>query len=300
MDEQNTPKTYYLDPGKGTKTAECPHYSNYLDGRDIPSSFIIPPKGHVLVGFDFEPFGTGKYDGKIVARFEKIGFGERLRQNIWRYLASVAIIVLIGMILYTVFNRPDQELILAENENITIENNDFEEEVPVTSYPEVVVIPEDALETSADTIDALDAVAGESVIEKGIGEKAAEEIVQEGPSSQKPTEESVVEEKPAEKSITDTVPQLSDKELKALKAQFDKEFWDLIHQKDKRMTSYGKLFRKYNGQFKSKEFRYLTMTILRSASNFNTWSANLNRIPTDEIRNIRTIDDLKNKLEEYK
>ena len=48
-----TEKRYSIDPGKGKKMPGCP-YSIYEDGRDV-KDYIIPPKGHVFVGFKYDP-----------------------------------------------------------------------------------------------------------------------------------------------------------------------------------------------------------------------------------------------------
>ena len=59
-------KHYSIDPGKGKKMDGCP-YSIYEDGHDV-KEFIIPPKGFVFVGFQFDPNARNQiYDGKLTA-----------------------------------------------------------------------------------------------------------------------------------------------------------------------------------------------------------------------------------------
>ena len=84
------------------------------------------------------------------------------------------------------------------------------------------------------------------------------------------------------------------------KTQFKEEFWTLIHNQEKSMRTYHDLYSKYKGdKLRSKEFFYLYLTILENTSNFNAWKANLLRVPASEIKSIRTVSALEQKLEEY-
>ena len=283
MTNQKFTKTYFIDPGKGKKLPGCPSYSNYQDGRDVDYGFITPPYGHTFAGFKFEPFDSKNYDGKIVAQFEKIGVFNLLRQDFLKYLAALAVLVLFGTILFNFILRPQSERTPLMNLSVMAEE-----------------IEHEAFDIDAIDIDTIDLVDTSATISEPVIEEVAVDPtdVSETDVSEKEIEkeEFVVQEKPAEE-ISET-PEL-EPFSKEITAQFRKEFWELIHQQEKRMSAYGQLYRKYNGKVKGSEFTYLMLTILESGYDFNMWKANLNRIPADEIKSIRNINTLKEKLEEY-
>ena len=79
---------YFVDPGIGEKSPGCP-YTHYQDGRDV-KSFIIPPKGYELTGFNLEPYPETEkfYNGKIVAQFKKVPFSASIKRNLAKYLLT--------------------------------------------------------------------------------------------------------------------------------------------------------------------------------------------------------------------
>ena len=118
------------------------------------------------------------------------------------------------------------------------------------------------------------------------------EIVEE-----KAAETAPIQAKAEERISETTEPQLDSTELYT--AQFKEEFWALIHRQDKRMTEYGKLYRKYYGKVDGNEYHYLWITILGSTTRFKAWSEILNQVPSNEIKSIHTINALKQILEDY-
>ena len=103
-----TEKRYSIDPGKGKKMPGCP-YSIYEDGRDV-KDYIIPPKGHVFVGFKYDPDASNQiYDGKLTAEYSKEPFLTRLKSNIWMLVLVLAIALVIGIVIllaFSVFKDP--------------------------------------------------------------------------------------------------------------------------------------------------------------------------------------------------
>ena len=84
------------------------------------------------------------------------------------------------------------------------------------------------------------------------------------------------------------------------KEQFHEEFWDLIHNKESHMRTYGNLYRKYKSlNLKTREFYYLYLTILENTTAFSSWKDKLLNIPSDELKSIQSISALNEKLEEY-
>lgn len=82
-----------------------------------------------------------------------------------------------------------------------------------------------------------------------------------------------------------------------LNEMFKQEFWDLIHQGTKNINLYSELYNKYKGkQILNEEFEYLKQTILKNWKSFKKWNSKLTRIPSSELENIDTIDELTKRL----
>ena len=298
MANQGSNHIYFVDPGIGEKNPNCP-YSNYADGRDV-GMFIVPPVGYTLVGFKLEPYNTTDqfYDGKIVAQFKKRSFFSVLKQNFWSIIAAIIIITLSSLIAITFVNnskiQPEQQAKKALPEIEVTDTPIAVEEEIVQEEP--LVVQEEPLKE----------VEEEPVMQETVEEEPVEivkeepvEVVKEEPIEtvkEEPVKEEIVEEKPKEEVSKPSEAQPTPAEIKA---QFKKEFWNLIHRKEKRMSQYGKLYREYKGKVKGSEFNYLWLTILESTSDFKVWSHKLDQIPADEIKKVHTISQLTKKIEEY-
>lgn len=287
--------TYFVDPGIGEKTQNCP-YSNYADGRDV-EMFIIPPKGYILTGFKLEPYDTPDhfYDGKIVAQYEKTSFLYGLKQNLLKYIAALVIIVLVSLIAVSIVrqnmtqpeqlaqsSRPEPETIATPIVVDTIEESDT-----------IALLPDTVLYESEDTVGGMttEEIAQEEPTENIEEEPVKPDIIQEDT-----IKEESAKEKPIETVVETPEVQLTPAEIKT---EFKKEFWALIHHQEKRMSQYGKLYREYKGKVKGSEYNYLWLTILQSTSGFKVWNQKLNRIPADEIKDVNTISQLTRLIEEY-
>lgn len=272
---------FLVDPGIGEKSENCP-YSQFEDGRDV-EAYVYAPEGYEFTEFKFEPYdGDNKfYDGKIVAQYQKLSFMDTIRPNLGRYImiAVLAIIVIAALITF-IFGKPKTK-IDTPNEETT------PKEQTVTQTPEEPVT----------NVVAFDTVKEEAPVEQTVVESTPEAIPQEE-VKEEPKEEpkEKVVQAPVKEETT-AAPKLSEAELRT---QFKKEFWNLIYQKEKTMPVYGKLYRTYKNQVNCKEYTYLAYTILEDGVKFNSWSANLQRVPANEIKAVSTIDELKAKLQEYK
>ena len=291
---------YYVDPGIGEKSRGCP-YTFYKDGRDV-RRYIHPPRGYELTNFKFEPYdGDSFYDGKIVAQYKKMPLSKRVRKNPVAYLLSfLGIVGVLGVLAYYFINSQPTPVMPPKQQaksEVKVAPNDTtaQEQVSDSSLIAEVVVNEESEQKE---------IVQEEVIEEKIEEKVIEpvkeEIVQE---EVKPVEQAV---EPKEKEIA-TKPEPKPDPVQAAqptaelsKEQFRQEFWDLIHCQERNMRTYFALYNKYkNENLKSKEFYYLYLTILENSSAFNKWNANLVRVPADEIKTIRTISALTEKLEQY-
>lgn len=308
---------YYVDPGIGKKRSGCP-YTFFKDGRDV-RLYIQPPRGYELVDFKYEPFESDDfYDGKIVAQYKKLPFFIRLRKD--PVLLSVTVLCIIGVVggLYYYFNDSQHD---PATEMYPIRNIKTETDVLLDDTTQAQVDTSLAIIDTAMIVVDSSMIADTSMITEGIldtvpetEEIATEEVVVEEIKEETVTvkEEEIAPVKevvePKEK-VEEITPK---PELKAeptqeaqptetlTKEQFRQEFWSLIHHKETKMRTYGDLYRKYKDQnFKNKEFFYLYLTILENGYAFDAWKNNLLNIPDDELKSIRTISALTEKLEEY-
>lgn len=271
---------YLVDPGIGEKSDICP-YSGFEDGRDV-KAYIIPPDGYELSGFKFEPYDSPDhfYEGKVVAQFVKEkSFMEIARPHLWKYItALVAVIgIIVGLILFF-GNRKNHEVVYVEAESASTE-------VPATVDNSIKAIPTETVNTEnvTEEAEAQEAVAEQEAV-------AQQEVVKEEP---------VKEEVIKEENVQTDEQQFSQEEQEELNAQFKEEFWALIHNQEKNMALYGRLFRAYKDKVECAEFKYMVNFILRNTSDFRAWNENLLSIPSDEIKNVTTIDQLTTLMEEY-
>ena len=306
---------YYVDPGIGKRRSGCP-YSFYKDGRDIVR-YIRPPRGYELVDFKFVPYKSDDfYDGKIVAQYKKLPFFIRLFKDPVLFLVTFLGIfgVVAGLVYYFQNSQPDPSPEMLPLRNFKTETDilpvDTTAQAQVDTSLSIVdtsmIVIDTAMITDTsmitegilDTVPETEEIAVKEVVEEEIKEKT--EIVKEETA---PIEEVV---KPKENEVAPKPELKSEPTQEAqptevlTKEQFKREFWDLIHHKETKMRTYSNLYRKYKDQnFKNKEFFYLYLTILENSYAFDAWKNNLLNIPDDELRSIRTINALTEKLEEY-
>lgn len=295
---------YYVDPGIGTKSPSCP-YTNHEDGRDV-FSYVYPPKGYELTGFKLEPYVSDKfYDGKIVAQYEKKTFSDKLSENLWMYiLAAIAFIGVLAVLAFYVFDfprKPSPTQQVKPSVSSFIVDTPVQEQVsdtPINSETNLIV--EDVKENVIDETPETEEVAVEEVAKEETTEPVKEEIAQEEPTpiekTAEPQEKAIVE-----KSEPEPVATQEEQPTEVLtKEQFHEEFWDLIHNKESHMRTYGNLYRKYKSlNLKTREFYYLYLTILENTTAFSSWKDKLLNIPSDELKSIQSISALNEKLEEY-
>ena len=296
---------YYVDAGIGRKSQSCP-YTHYQDGRDV-FSYVYPPKGYELTGFKLEPYESDKfYDGKIVAQYEKKTFSDKLSENLWMYiLAAIAFIGVLAVLAFYVFDfprKPSPTQQAKPSASSFIVDTPVQEQVsdtPINS--ETTLIVEDVKENVIDKTLETEEVVVEEVAKEETTEPVKEEIAQEEATpiekTAEPQEKAIVE-----KSEPNPVATQEEQLTEVLtKEQFNEEFWDLIHNKESHMRTYGNLYRKYKSlNLKTREFYYLYLTILENTTAFSSWKDKLLNIPSDELKSIHSINALNEKLEEYK
>ena len=295
---------YYVDAGIGRKSQSCP-YTHYQDGRDV-FSYVYPPKGYELTGFKLEPYVSDKfYDGKIVAQYEKKTFSDKLSENLWMYiLAAIAFIGVLAVLAFYVFDfprKPSPTQQAKPSASSFIVDTPVQEQVsdtPINS--ETTLIVEDVKENVIDKTLETEEVVVEEVAKEETTEPVKEEIAQEEATpiekTAEPQEKAIVE-----KSEPNPVATQEEQLTEVLtKEQFNEEFWDLIHNKESHMRTYGNLYRKYKSlNLKTREFYYLYLTILENTTAFSSWKDKLLNIPSDELKSIKSISALNEKLEEY-
>ena len=294
---------YYVDAGIGRKSRSCP-YTHHKDGRDI-YRYIYPPKGYKLTGFKLEPYESDKfYDGKIVAQYEKKSFSDKLSENLWMYiLAAIAFIGVLAVLAFYVFDfprKPSPTQQAKPSASSFIVDTPVQEKVSDTPINgENTIIVEDIEENVIDEIPETEEVAVEEVTEETtepVKEEIAKEEVKPIEKTAEPKEKEIVE-----KSEPEPVATQEEQPTEVLtKEQFHEEFWDLIHNKESHMRTYGNLYRKYKSlNLKTREFYYLYLTILENTTAFSSWKDKLLNIPSDELKSIQSISALNEKLEEY-
>ena len=224
---------------------------------------------------------------KTVAQFEKTSSTAKPKHNFWRYLAAVAVLVVFGLILTTLFSQTKSYMAQMTQIRQTV----LLDEVGVTDFA-IVAMDTIEMDDSIDSVGAIDNTLQESFAQNDTTIIVKDEIVEE-----KAAETAPFQAKAEERISETTEPQLDSTELYT--AQFKEEFWALIHRQDKRMTEYGKLYRKYYGKVDGNEYHYLWITILGSTTRFKAWSEILNQVPSNEIKSIHTINALKQILEDY-
>ena len=114
---------YYVDPGIGEKSRNCP-YSFYKDGSDI-WSFITPPEGYELTNFIFMPYEEDKfYDGEIVAQYKKKPILPKIKRNALYILIFLGIIGIWGILAHRFFNsRHEPATIMSSIQNPNTESS---------------------------------------------------------------------------------------------------------------------------------------------------------------------------------
>ena len=244
-----------------------------MEGQQHPNTNSIDPE-------------QGKEE-KTVAQFEKTSSTAKPKHNFWRYLAAVAVLVVFGLILTTLFSQTKSYMAQMTQIRQTV----LLDEVGVTDFA-IVAMDTIEMDDSIDSVGAIDDTLKESFAQNDTTIIVEDEIVEE-----KAAETAPFQAKAEERISETTEPQLDSTELYT--AQFKEEFWALIHRQDKRMTEYGKLYRKYYGKVDGNEYHYLWITILGSTTRFKAWSEILNQVPSNEIKSIHTINALKQILEDY-
>lgn len=274
-------KHYSIDPGIGEKMEGCP-YSTFEDGHDV-QEYIIPPKDYDFVGFKFEPLPNNQiYDGKLVAQYEKSPIQHRLSSNVWKILLPAIILVVAAIVILlavSIFRHPSK---------------------PKASKPKVV----ETVTLVSDSTEVTDSVAEAEKTEPAPAmtpeENATEQKKVEPQPAEKPAEKPVEKPaekpeevaKPVEKPTVPATPQPADTQ----EAQFMNEFWTLIHQRTILMDPYHELFVKYKGKASGDEYDYLRFVILKDYATFKSWSGKLRAVPVNELKDIKTVNELKKKL----
>ena len=244
-----------------------------MEGQQHPNTNSIDPE-------------QGKEE-KTVAQFEKTSSTAKPKHSFWRYLAAVAVLVVFGLILTTLFSQTKSYMAQMTQIRQTV----LLDEVGVTDFA-IVAMDTIEMDDSIDSVGAIDDTLKESFAQNDTTIIVKDEIVEE-----KAAETAPFQAKAEERISETTEPQLDSTDLYT--AQFKEEFWALIHRQDKRMTEYGKLYRKYYGKVDGNEYHYLWITILGSTTRFKAWSEILNQVPSNEIKSIHTINALKQILEDY-
>lgn len=287
---------YFVDPGIGEKSPGCP-YTLYQDGRDV-RSFIIPPKGYELTSFKLEPFPETEkfYDGKIVAQYQKIPISTSIKRNIGKYLLTTFSFLCVLAVLAFFFT----------NGKAKLSSQHSNPKADIATIPDDTLIQEQESDTSSVAVIINIEEPGEETIEtEEVAKEEKEEQEQEEQKEVLPIENTVElnnkenkEKEAAQESTTELEPKQESQPTATLtKEQFDQEFWDLIHHKEKSMKTYMSLYKKYKDlHLKTKEYYYLYLTILENTTAFAEWKSKLVRIPDDELQSINTIKELKQKL----
>lgn len=260
-----TEKRYSIDPGKGKKMPGCP-YSVYEDGRDV-KDYITPPKGHVFVGFRFDPDASNQiYDGKLTAEYVKEPFITRIKSNLWKLVLVLAIVVVIGIVILLVFSV-------------------FKDPKPSTPKPKEVKPKTEITNKKKEKKPAENAT---------IKPKQAEEAA---PVQTQSETKAPVEEQPA--AAISTVEQNTVNEPSQQPAAtdpnevFKREFWTLVHEKSGSMDAYTDLYNANKTKVAGEEFDYLRYTILKDYVTFKAWHDKLKKIPEKELNSIKTIEALR-------
>ena len=286
---------YFVDPGVGEKVPGCP-YTFFEDGRDV-RSFIIPPSGYELTDFKLEPYPEDTfYDGKIVAQYEKAPFSNTLNLKVLKYLLGIVIIGILAVLYFFIFKN-------YHNPQPTFQSS-LKPQDEITALPVDTLVQIQVADTSTTTEDASsEEIINEAFISDTIPTEVVvkEEVTIEEVAPFEKAAESK-EKEIVEKSEPNPVATQEEQLTEVLtKEQFNEEFWNLIHNKESHMRSYGNLYRKYKSlNLKTRESYYLYLTILESTTAFSTWKNNLLNIPSDELKSIHSINALNEKLEEYK
>lgn len=244
-----------------------------MEGQEHPNTNAIDP-------------GKGK-DGKTVAQSENTSSTAKPKHNFWRYLAAVAVLVVFGLILTTLFSQTKSYMAQISQ----IRQPILLDEVGITDF---AIVAMDTIEEN-DSIGFVEAI--DDTLKDSIAQNDTTTIVKDEIAEEKAAETAPIQEK-AEERISEAI-ELQLDSTKIYNDQFKKEFWALIHHQDRRMTEYGKLYRQYNGKVNGTEYNYLWITILSSTPKFKAWNEILNRVPSDEIKSIHTINALKEILEDY-
>ena len=315
-------KRYYIDPGIGKKKHNCP-YSCYEDGRDVKED-ILPPKGYVLKGFKHIPQSSDKrYDGKLIAEYEKAPFATRLKQNAAKYvlfalLVVVALIVLstLGVFSKSTKHETPQPTPIEVTKLDTVVKQDsvatdtLNEPMPVPTEtkqavaettPTQPVTPEKPSTPSVETPAAKTETETTTVTPEPPVEKTETPVVKtETPVAK--TETPVAKtETPVAKTETPSKPvennvQTAEATATGPAARFSQEFWKLIHKRNFNMDTYTNLYNKYRSSVRGEEIEYLRTTVLRNSAGFRQWKAKLASIPDDELESINSIDALNSKI----
>lgn len=251
-------KRYSIDPGKGKKMDGCP-YSVYEDGSDV-KEYIIPPKGYVFKGFQFDPDARNQiYDGKLIAEYAKEPLKQRFKNNLWMLILSIVIIAVVTLI-----------IILAAG---VFKKSESSPRPPKAS--QTVVQPKDT-----------------------IAQKDTKTTVKEKPITETPVVTQPTKEVPTATNSdkNDDTNQVTPPAANDPNTQFKQEFWSLIHQCTYPMDSYHDLYTNYKGKVECEEYNYLQYTILKDYVSYKAWHEKLKMIPTNELQSIKSIDELKQRI----
>lgn len=232
-------------------------YSIYEDGHDVVS-YIIPPKGYKFVGFKLVDLPNNQiYDGKLLAQYEREPISNLLAANLWKILLGVAAVAIIILI-----------IVLASGISRTPKQSPVKPAKPTELSPVVVdidTIISDTIPLVTDTIS--DSIQNDS---SGVILDLSDRIVVTEEPEQTPTDPNTA---------------------------FKQEFWALIHSRTIQMDPYDALYKQYRKEASGEEFEYLRLTILKDWATFKGWYNKLNKIPSNELQSIETVNQLIQKLD---
>lgn len=275
-------RRYSIDPGKGKKMAGCP-YSIYEDGHDV-EEYIIPPKGYVFVGFKFDPEASNQiYNGKLTAEYSKEPFNDRLKANLWKFVLAfviVAVIAIVSVLAAGVFKDPKPNRPTKETATV-VDNKDSKKDKEKKDKKKDKKEKKSRKERKKDK-------------EQKNKDNVAEQNTATAPVVQPQPVETIPEVKEAkeEQQKVEPQPQANDPNT-----QFKQEFWTLIHQRTIMMDPYDALYKEYKNKVEGEEYDYLRFTILKDYVSYKAWYEQLKKIPEDQLQSIKTVDELKKRIQ---
>ena len=275
-------RRFSIDPGKGKKMDGCP-YSIYEDGHDV-EEYIIPPKGYVFVGFKFDPEATNQiYNGKLTAEYTKEPFNDRLKANLWKFVlafAIVAVIAIVAVLAAGVFKDPKPNRPTKETTTV-VDNKDSKKDKE----------KKDKKKDKKERKSRKDR-------KKEKEQKEKDKVAEQNAATANVVDTQPVETVPEVKETKEEQPKVEPQpEANDPNAKFKQEFWSLIHQRTIMMDPYDALYKEYKNKVEGEEYDYLRFTILKDYVSYKAWYEQLKKIPESQLKSIKTVDELKTRIQ---